>query len=345
MKKPKISLNSAKLQALFVQHVEKLLLVLVVGAMLFLVYQGFSMPGLEQGKTPQGLLQASQTTLQHINDPGRWSKIQDKREIKANVGDNVAKDQLPVDGNQYFLSMAWDKPNFPKLSPRTDPKLFAPIHLVVRPVIGPLACLRPEAYVDPLEPPPAEEGEEGGAPKKKAKPKAKPKPKNVAGLDGAMPAPGAGGGGRRGTRPPPSGGGDVFGMPESGMLDPNGGMADSMGLGGMPQAGQVVVNPEAIRGYHASDAEARNTQAVVVMAVVPYEKQVEEFQNALQNSLDHDAQRDSPLYLQYYVERADVTANPEAEEASLTWAPLGVNAAKDEIYNWAGAPTEIVDAA
>jgi len=174
MKKPKISLDSAKLKALFFQHVEKLLLVVVVGMMLFLVYQGFSMSGLEPGKTPQGLLETSQAMLQFINDSKRWDEIKAEREVTPDVRKTVADDRIAVDANQYFLSVVWDKPNFPKLSPRTDPKLFAPLHLVVRPIVGPLAYLKSEGYVNPLDQVPVED-EEAVAPKKKAKPKAKPK--------------------------------------------------------------------------------------------------------------------------------------------------------------------------
>ena len=343
MKKPKISLDSAKLKSLFFQHVEKLLLFVVIGMMLFLVYQGFSMPGLESGKTPQGLLETSQSMLQFINDNGRWNQIREKREITDDVVGGVDMALLDIDANQYFLPNTLDKPNFPKLSPRTDPKLFAPVYLVVRPIIGPLAYLKDERYVDPLVPVPTE-GEEEVVPKKKAKPKPKPKaprgPPGVAGMDpmgaaGSAP-PGVGRKGpRRGASDDLLGGDQPPGVGADGM---------EMGMGmDMSSSSQTMINPEAIRGYQANDAEAHNTQAVVVMAVVPYEKQFEEFQRALLDSLDYQAQRDSPLYLKYYVERADVTADPEADAATLTWTAQSVNAALEETYNWAGLVSEIVD--
>jgi hypothetical protein len=347
MKKPKISLDSAKLKDLFVRHVEKLLLILVVGAMLYLVYQGFSMPGLEQGKTPQGLLETSQAMLQFINDPNRWNQIQEERQITANVVNDVKEDRFPIDGNQYFLPIVWDKPNFPKLSPRTDPKIFAPIHLVVRPIVGPLAYLKSETYVDPLQPA-VVEGEEP-APKRKAKPKPKqPKGGKAGGrmppgmVGGSADAPyGPPGSGKKGRR----GGEDLLGM---GSEPPGFDAGGEMGAMDMEQTTQPLINPEAILGYEANiDAERVNTHAVVVMAVVPYEKQLEEFQNALLNSLDHDSQRDSPRYLQYYVQRADVTDNPDAELTEADWAkePISVNAAKQETFNWAGEINEVVDQA
>jgi hypothetical protein len=349
MKKPKIKLDGAKLQALFVQHVEKLLLVVVVGMMLFLVYQGFSLPGLEPGKTPQGLLQTSKAVMEFIDNPNRWNEVRAKREVIPDVANDVVKDQIAVDANQYFLPMRWEIPNFPKLSPRTDPKIFAPLHLVVVPKIGPLAYLKPEAYVDPLAPTVSDEEGATTPTRPKPKPKAKPKaPKRANTPPGADPMAEGMGPPSTGTgRKPRRGGGDdilLSGMPMG--EPPSGpagmGMPDGMGMG-TGAASPGAVNPEAILGFTATDAAAKNTHAVVVMAVVPNEKQFEEYQNALANSLDYDQQRDTPFYLQYYVQRADVTDDPAADLATLKWEDLGVNAEREETYNWAGTLAEIVD--
>jgi hypothetical protein len=188
------------------------------------------------------------------------------------------------------------------------------------------------------------EDDEGAAPKKKSKPKPKPKaakgnraPPGMGAAMGDAPygPPGTGRKGRRGE--------DILG--EAGSEPPGMGADGEMGEMGMEQTSQGTVNPEAILGYEATDAERVNAHAVVVMAVVPYEKQFEDFQNALLNSLDHDEQRDSPLYLKYYVQRVDVTDNPDAVPTEEDWAkdPISVNAAKEETYNWAGVLNEIVD--
>jgi hypothetical protein len=91
---------------------------------------------------------------------------------------------------------------------------------------------------------------------------------------------------------------------------------------------------------------------MVVTAVVPFEKQVEEFLNTLGNSLDFDPARDFPQYLTFYIDRADVTANPYADIASVKWDRLSLNAAHKQqlgdaanLGDWAGAPTEVLDPA
>jgi hypothetical protein len=337
MKKPKISLDSSKLKSLFVQHVEKGLLVLVIGVMLYLVYQGFSLPGLEQGKTPQGLLKTSGEMMQFIDSPNRWNEVKEERAVATDVAGRVEIDQLPADPNQYFIGARWEIPNFPKLSPRQDPKLFPPLHLVVVPKMGPLAYLRLPTDTDPLAPAPLEDGEV--APPPKAKPKAKPKPKMAAMDPMSDPMNMAGRKGRKARG-------------EVGILDDGGAPMEEMFMPmGEMDAGVAApgsINPESIYGFQAtSEAVARNVNSMVVMAVVPCEKQFEEFQNALANSLDFDINRDSPLYLQYYVQRADVSADPAADDAALAslWQRVSVNDARDETANWAGYPAEIVDPA
>jgi hypothetical protein len=146
--------------------------------------------------------------------------------------------------------------------------------------------------------------------------------------------------GGEGGRRPRRGRGEEFAPNPMDMPAPSGGFDNGMNAGT-----QSAVNPESILGYEATEATAQETRAVVLMAVVPYEKQVEEFQNALASSLDYDKLRDSPMYLKYYVERADVTDDPAADPATLKWDSLSVNAALDETANWAGALQEIVDPA
>jgi hypothetical protein len=128
-----------------------------------------------------------------------------------------------------------------------------------------------------------------------------------------------------------------------------GGEGSMYGLGG-PAGG---INPESIRGFQTSDqfTIGRHTGAMVIKAVVPFEKQAEEFLNSLGNSLDYDPQRDQPMYLGFWVERAEVPADDlEADPATLEWTQLKVRATLEEQIGsptappaWAGMLTDIVD--
>ena len=357
MKRPKISLDSAKLRDFFLRHCEKLVLVGVAALVVWFIYSGFKLPGLEPGKTPSGLLQTSQAARTFIDEPTRWQEVAKTRPVELNITKQVELTQVKIDAPAYHLPRALAQQNFPKLSPRRDPKLFPPIHVVVRPIWGPLAVIADINDTDPLMVVPTEEETE--QPKKQ---KPKKKKTTVAANDPLMgegygPSVDAMGGGarNRGRNSRTRNSGDPLGD----AMGPGPGMdSEGYGMSGTG-TGEETINPESIFGFVASGEGtiARDTKAMVIMAAVPFEEQLEEFQDALTNSLDYDAQRDFPTYVQFRIERADVTDDPAIDPAMATWTRLGVNAALleqmggidskgQEVYpTWAGTLSEIIDPA
>ena len=322
MKAPKISLDSAKIQAFLLQHVEKIVLVVVVGLVGWFVYQGIQLEGLPPESTPPLLMQKGTEVIAFIDNPVRWSEVSSDidRVAPMDVVKQVEDAQLPNDSGKYVLLNRFSLPDHPKRTFRTDPKIYPPIHLKVVAIQGPQSVYPKGTEVDPLshekvEAPPAT------AVKAKAPKTARKGRYPKGGGEGAL------AGGEGPPRPQP------------------GRMEGPFGQGGA--AGVATVNPESIRGYQAEGegAIARNLQAMVVMAVVPIEKQIQEFENSLASSLDYDSARDMPQYLAYSIERADVTANPAADPATLTWAKLNPAAALKETEEWEGVLTEIVDPA
>ena len=354
MKRPKISLDTAKLKELFLRHCEKLVLVGVAALVVWFIYSGFKLPGLEEGKTPHGLLQTSQAARTFIDEPTRWQEVAKTRPVDLNITKQVELTRVKIDAPAYHLPRALAQQNFPKLQPRRDPQLFPPINVVVRPIWGPLAVFADVNDTDPLMVVPMEEETE--------QPKKKPKKKKttVAANDPLMgegygPSVDAMGGGarNRGRNSKARNSGD----PLADAMGPGPGM-DSGGYGASGTGtGEATINPESRLGFVAAGEGtiARDTKAMVIMAAVPFEKQHEEFQDALANSLDYDPQRDNPFYLKFWIERADVTDDPAADPAKITWAKISVDAALleqmggftpkgEEVYQtWAGTLTEIVD--
>jgi hypothetical protein len=354
MKKPKISLDKDKLQQFFLLHIEKILLVIVVGLMGLLIYRGFSLAPLDSTLSPQALVSQSNQAKQYIDDPGRWiNEVSAKRTPEFNIVKGVGEVQKHSDPLAYMLVNTWSRPDFPKLSPREDPILFPPEKLIVRPVIGALASFarNENEWVDPLYPPETEEE----AAKRKAKEKrdaAKAK-KAATELGGEMLGGGEGGGvGRptRGRRGNMAGGGEEGGgeMSPGGMGGMMGGgyggqmptdrYADSMTYGFIPQSPEQTIT--------------RNMASVTIMAVVPIQKQTEEFEKKLAQSLDYDPNRDIPYYMEFRVQRADVTdLAPDADPATFKWQSLAPPArALAEYYGdertpglYAGIPMEVCD--
>jgi hypothetical protein len=251
MKKPKISLDKDKLQQLFLLHIEKILLVIVVGLMLLLVYRGFSLPHLEPTLSPQALIDKTRGAKQYIDDPGRWTEVvavQRERQPDFTIKEQVERVQKPSDPMAYMLVNTWSRPDFPKLSPREDPTLFAPEKLIVRPVVGPLASYpRSEAEnVDPLFPQKTEEQRRAEQKKREAEQKKKKKDEEkLAGGAGGEGMPGGPQGKKKGKRGAVEEGGEMAGSTrrggpmayggEYGAANPGGLYPEAVSYGYLPQ--------------------------------------------------------------------------------------------------------------
>src|SRR2546430_2769354 len=103
MKKPKISLDKDKLQQFFLLHIEKILLVVIVGLMLLLVYRGFSLPHLENSLSPQALIDKTRSAKQYIDDPNRWTEVSVTRPVDFSIVKQVGDVQRPSDPMAYML--------------------------------------------------------------------------------------------------------------------------------------------------------------------------------------------------------------------------------------------------
>ena len=108
------------MKAFLVNHVEKIVLIGFVGTMLLLIWQGFSLPGMDASKKPAGLISQSDSAMQFIDNPERWTEIKDAptRIVAMDVSARVGQAQTAAEPAAYSLNMQLMKPDFPKLSPR-----------------------------------------------------------------------------------------------------------------------------------------------------------------------------------------------------------------------------------
>jgi hypothetical protein len=354
MKKPKISLDKDKLQQFFLLHIEKILLGIIICLMLLVVWRGYSLPAFKE-LTPQALVDKSNNAKQYIDNPTRWDEIKEPRLIKAplNVVEGVLKVQKPSDPLAYMLVNTWSRPDFPKLSPREDPELFAPLNLIVRPVMGAIASYpRNEAeFVDPLFP--SMTDDERRAKQKKAAADKKKKDKEESKLGGGGGMPGEGMPTRKGKKSKtPAPGEESAPGPRGSMAGGYGG--EYGGMGGMlgdryPESTMVGYIPQ-----DASNTIARYMPSITVLAVVPIQRQSEEYDKKLSESLDYDPRRDTPLYIDFRVRRADVTdLDPTAPVPDNLWRDIATpegafkemngDAEKGVAGLYAGFPAEVVD--
>ncbi|WP_425614994.1 hypothetical protein NA78x_004880 [Anatilimnocola sp. NA78] len=350
MKAPKISLDSAKIQQMLLLHVEKIVLGIVLLAVIWFVYQGASLTSLDNAKTPDDLIQKSNSVTTQINDPGHTPLIVEeiKPIVTKPITTLVKQGQEANDPVGYRLRNAWKTPDYPKAIARNDPRIFAPEHLKVVALHGPIALLSQTGVngipeVDPII------GSSGGIPGMEGPggpggpaPAVRQPTRPGRAPGGPGPGPGPSGEGRQ----PRNKRGGGAAMLEQEMMGMQEGMPAGFGPGGegMGMPGVRTLPPEAQVGFHPSgEVSRREAAAVVVMAAVPLQKQLEEYEAAFKEALDYDPMRDLPRYILYTVERADVTDNPAQDPATARWEELRFGKAITDMNTWAPSPAEVVD--
>src|SRR5687768_11769917 len=97
MKKPKFKLDGPAIKKFCVLHCEKIVLVMVLGVMAFLVYSGYSLPGLEPDKTPKALSNNSNDIKTFIDAADRWTLVKDERDVKLDLEARVGEVQTASD--------------------------------------------------------------------------------------------------------------------------------------------------------------------------------------------------------------------------------------------------------
>ncbi len=115
--KLKLSLDKNTIQQFFVNHVEKTLFGGIVVCFLFFVVQAIGRERFD--KTPQDLVQATESADQHLND----TKPEADRE-PAPYPDRAKRSRIRIEERFYAHTATWNPAEFPQRSKRGEPKLF-----------------------------------------------------------------------------------------------------------------------------------------------------------------------------------------------------------------------------
>lgn len=138
MKKSKIDFGEGGFQGFCIRHVEKFVLGVVAVLLVVFIYLGTQAPALEAGKSPDDLgevVKRAESTLIRT----KWDDVKAKRStVSFTTEKDVLSVQAPVQSNGYPIVQIYNRPNFPRLSPRSDPKIIAPVHVQVTPMYGAL---------------------------------------------------------------------------------------------------------------------------------------------------------------------------------------------------------------
>ena len=349
MKKPKLNINFGEggFQGWLVRHCEKIILGMVVLLALFMISRGYSLAGLGSDASPDKLKTTASDKRTQITST-RWDVFSKDRQVAIDTAIKTAKmKDVKVDSINYELLGYLNRPEFARLGKRTDPKIFEPINLKPVPMVTSLAYVAPLGYDDPL-------GQIADEPGKKPVRRPPPKPKGGGGAAaGGMEAgaiPGAAGGGRpkrgKAAQSPMGDGMDLLvdgGEEMGGGAMP--GMGGMEGMGGM--GGGAAPTSDMLFGQYRppSGSMLKTKHAVVLMAIVQNKKQSEEYDKVFSQALDPNLYRDQPTYRTFRVRRADVTADPSADPATVEWKDVNPKVLLTDWAKWAGTPQDILDPA
>lgn len=292
-------MNGDSIKEALLQHMEKFFLLCFVGLAGYLVYSGLQKPMLLSEKDPKDLASDAQTVANNIVDTGRSVDFVEERVTDFDIVEQTNKLDQPVDPTIYSLSKYWAEASPKSIQRRDDPAIPAPVQLQVQGVTALLAYNIYEAQLEqhPLNDlEPAEEFE-----KVEIK-----KPKKD-----------------RDNRDETRGGDDQGGGDQGGGMDMGGGGMDGMGFGGLGMGpGGDGGGSMANSSQSASDADLSGyrpsadgkllpsssaTQFIAGMALVPHRELYKSFEEALSDAQGYKPARDTPIYFDFEVQRADVT--------------------------------------
>lgn len=341
--KMKFKLDGPTIQEFLFNHVEKIVLGVVALMLALFVYMGTQLEGMTGEITsPDKLLDKSRVTNTQLNAEDRWKEFAQTRDVPKDVAEKTLTVLKPTKSEDYAPKIAYDLPHIPRAKLRDDPKIYAPLHIKVAALRGPLAIKREDAMGPggggPLAGGPVKDPLSGDLPVGTV-PGSSPY--------GEMTRPVGPPGGLSGERPSPT-------TKDKKKKGPNVAEYDysssppvdmpAMNPGGPTPGGAVRGRTE---GYAPGGADSTFAagKAVVVMAAVPWQQQFDEYQRVLAEALDFRPERDYPQYLGFVVQRADVTADPDAAADKLKWEePLKWAAARKMTTEvWQGFPMELID--
>jgi hypothetical protein len=325
-----------KIKTAFISHFEKIVLGGVVAASGFLVYQGAQLPDFTKEKQPEQLAQEANTVKLAIDDDHTEEIIKERKPLP---GDSIVARTKelykPVDPTTYKLSKVWvGEASADSVIRRQDPLLLPPIDLRTMGVICSIAA-NGARTVDGY--PLAElEGADDLEPEEK-----RPRTR-----------------GRRGRR---------------GMDD----MDMDMGMGMMP-GDEMMEMMGGMRGRRSKDEDAKPISRrkfdptqnlgytpsemggqqlnknnypqpkigwfIAGTALLPHREIYEAYELALKDAGGYDPSRDTPLYYDFEVQRADVTQKSVEDLTEDDWSKVYDRSLYTKIADtvWSGFAAEIV---
>lgn len=313
-KKAKFSLGPGGIKGFFLEHVEKMVLGLVLVVVVLFVYFGSTVETFPDSKTPATLQQTVARATSTL-EAKSWEKV--KETILPPPIDNPIVIRV---SEKDFPLRTMDERILPSRTKRRDPDLYPPVNLEVEAMVAAVGMLPNEEEIPAIDLRYEEMIERQQAPLEPEEPLTGKKKKKKS----------------RESEP------DLLGDAARGMG----------ALGGIkaPRQFSEEDREELMRNgaRPSTQAIAHSRNIISLKALIPFQKQLLEYQEALAGNPQYvSEERDVPTYVFFKVERADVTADPNADPATLKWQLLSTVAARNlpyiETAQWETIPEELVD--
>ena len=314
-------MDADKITNFFKFHVEKMILVVVIGASVFMLYQGFQLPHYTDKKKPDQLA-ADATQVRNAIDEDHNEAIIPERVPTFDIVAATARRDTPVDHSHYRLQHPWQGKGEQAIVRRSDPLLPPPAQLLAQGVTRLIAVRRAtEDY--PIA------SLEGADPVEKVEVKA-PKPRRSRGR------------GRMGMDE------DMMMMDEYEDMDM---MENDMDMGMTSMAGpNRKFDPAFDFGVRPTKTDDKRfphpevARFIAGTAVIPHKKVYESFEQSFMDADGYDPRRDTPFYYNFEVQRADVTGKSVDELDEADWVDVW-NRYKYTVLGakiWSGFAPEVV---
>ncbi|MBL7044080.1 MAG: hypothetical protein ISR77_35960 [Pirellulaceae bacterium] len=348
----RISFGKDGFKGFFSQHAEKAIFGLVLFLVGWFIYYSATQDVDETG-SPEDLKKNAETAKTAL-DTNYWDAIKEDREKKVEDYPGMTEvARNDIEEKDYALANIWDGVLFASKAKRGDPQMLTPE--IVEASGGFFNVpMRTTNRRNPWE----DDKDAVEQPKEKPKPKRPKKDRSrgrqdegsdegmlAGGMDGMD---GMGGSYYEGVgaeNEDESFGGDSTYM--DGMMGEGASSADtSSSMAGGRKAIGSVYKKLYIRGHQGTFGQGtvgRSLAIVSVKALVPYEKQWEEYQTVLAEARGYVASQDIPKYLFFLAERAEVPADPNAP---LEWKLITTSEhAMKTSSKFAGRPKDMADPA
>lgn len=312
-------MDTAKIKTFFVNHFEKMILAGVVCASGYLAVTGFGLSHITDEHDPNSLTDRARQVKTEI-DADRTDAIVNDREPTLDVVGRTVALGTPVDASPYKLSKPLQRKDSRSIVRRKDPQLKPPQELIMTTFVGSIGWQNlkskdPEDY--PLS------GLHGAeAIDEEKTPKKKPKKRGLGRLGGE-------------DEDPPLFNDDSRGREREDISDRRGAGRKFNSKNDFGVVAKTVKEHPPI---------PKLARMIVGAAVVPHKEIFEAYKLALGDADAYSPGRDSPLYVNFEVQRADVTKKSVDQLTDQDWTRVWTLKYYEDVAakRWAGVAQDIV---